>query len=77
MNHMQLIGMLKNGGNPQQMIMNLLRQNSSNNPVLQNTLNMAEKNDMKGIENLARNLCKEKGIDPNQALSQARNMFGI
>lgn len=74
---MQLIGMIKNGGNPQQMIMNVLRQNSNNNPIIQNALNMAEKNDMQGIETLARNLCKEKGIDPSQALAQARNMLGM
>lgn len=77
MNPMQLIGMLKNGGNPQQMIMNMLRQNSNNNPIIQNALNMAEKNDMQGIETLARNLCKEKGIDPSQALAQAKNMLGM
>ena len=44
---------------------------------MQNALDMAEKNDMKGIETLARNLCKEKGVDPNQAYNQAKNMIGI
>lgn len=76
MNPMQLMGMLR-GGNPQQMLMNIMRQNAGSNPVIQNTLNMAEKNDMQGIETLARNLCKEKGVDPDQMLTQARNMFGM
>ena len=77
MNPMQVIGMIRNGGNPQQMLMNVMRQNAGNNPVLQNALNMAERNDMKGIENLARNLCKEKGVDPAQAFNQAKNMMGM
>lgn len=77
MNPMQVIGMIRNGGNPQQMLMNAMRQNAGNNPVLQNALNMAERNDMKGIENLARNLCKEKGVDPAQAFNQAKNMMGM
>ena len=77
MNPMQVIGMIRNGGNPQQMLMNVMRQSAGNNPVLQNALNMAERNDMKGIENLARNLCKEKGVDPAQAYNQAKNMMGM
>ena len=77
MNPLQMIGMLRNAGNPQQVLMSIMRQNTGNNPVMQNALNMAEKNDMKGIENLARNLCKERGVDPNRALNQAKNMLGL
>ena len=77
MNPLQMIGMLRNAGNPQQVLMSIMRQNTGNNPVMQNALNMAEKNDMKGIENLARNLCREKGVDPNQAFNQAKNMLGL
>lgn len=76
MNPLQLIGMLRNGGNPQGII-NLLRQQTGNNPVLNNALNMAEKGDMKGVEQLARNLCKERNIDVDAALGQIRNQFGM
>lgn len=76
MNPMQLIGMMRNGGNRQGMI-NLLRQQTGNNPVLNNALNMAEKGDMKGVEQLARNLCKERNIDVDTALGQIRNMLGV
>jgi hypothetical protein len=47
------------------------------NPVLKNTVDMAKTGDKNGIEKLARNLCKEKGIDPDQAIQQLRNQFGI
>lgn len=59
--------------NPQAMIMNMLRQSAGNNPVLNNALNMAEKGDMKGVETLCRNVCKERGIDPEKMMQQAQN----
>ena len=76
MNPLQLIGMLRNGGNPHGMI-NLLRQQTGNNPVLNNALNMAEKGDMKGVEQLARNLCKERNIDADNAFAQMKNQLGL
>ena len=76
MNPMNLIQMLK-GGNPAQMIMGMLRQQSGNNPVMQNALDMAEKGDSKGIENLARNLCKEQGVNPDEMFNNIKNQFGM
>ena len=76
-NPMQIIQMIKSGGNPQQMIMNMMRQNAGTNPVLNNALNMAEKGDMKGIEQLTRNLYKEKGINPDDAFNQIKGQLGI
>lgn len=76
MNPMQLIGMLRNGGNSQAMF-NLLRQQTGNNPVLNNALNMAQKGDIKGVEQLARNLCKERNIDADTALGQIKSQLGL
>lgn len=77
MNPMQLIQMVRNGGNPQQAVMNIVKQQARNNPVMNNALQMMEKGDNAGIEKLARNLCKEKGINPDEMLSQVQNQFGI
>lgn len=77
MNPMQLIQMIKSGGNPQQMIMNIMRQNSGNNPVMNNALQMMEKGDNAGLEKLARNLCKERNIDPDEAANQIKSQFGM
>lgn len=77
MNPMQLIQMVRNGGNPQQAVMNIVKQQAGNNPVMNNALQMMEKGDNAGIEKLARNLCKEKGINPDEMLSQVQNQFGI
>lgn len=76
MNPMQLVQMLK-GGNPQQMLMGMLTQQSGNNPMMKNVLEMVQKNDAAGVEQLARNLAKEKGINADDAISQIRQQFGM
>ncbi len=77
MNPMQLMQMIRNGGNPQQTIINIMKKQSGNSPVINNAINMMEKGDSAGLEKLARNLCKEKGINPDDMLSQVKNQFGI
>ena len=41
-NPMQLIQMIKGGQNPQQLVMNILQQQSQNNPILNNAMNTAK-----------------------------------
>jgi hypothetical protein len=77
MNPMQLMQMIRNGGNPQQAIINIMKNQSGNSPVINNAINMMEKGDSAGLEKLARNLCKEKGINPDDMLSRVKNQFGI
>lgn len=77
MNPMQLMQIIRGGGNPQQAIINMMKQQSGNNPVIDNAINMMEKGDNAGIEKLARNLCKERNINPDDILSQVKNQFGI
>ena len=74
---MQIMQMMKNGGNPQQMIMNMMKQQAGNNPVMNNALQMMEKGDNAGLENLARNLCRERNINPDDAFNQIKGQFGI
>lgn len=75
-NPMQLMQMVRSG-NPQEMILGILKRQAGNNPVLNNALNMAEKGDSKGIEQLARNLCKENGVNPDEAMRQIKSQFGM
>ena len=77
MNPIQLMQMMKGGGNPQQMIMNMMKQQAGNNPVMNNALQMMEKGDNAGLEKLARNLCSEKGINPDEAFNQIKVQFGM
>lgn len=77
MNPMQLIGMLRQGGNSQKMAMQMLQNAAGNNPMAQNVLNMAQNGDAKGIENFARNVCAGKNVNFEQAFAQFRRNCGL
>lgn len=62
-NPMQLIQMIKGGQNPQQLIMNILQQQSQSNPILSNAMNLAQDGDASALETLARNLAAQRGLD--------------
>lgn len=77
MNPMQLMQMFK-GGNPQQFIQQIMGNNRiMQNPMAKNVLNMAQNGDMKGIEQLGRNVAKEKGIDFDKAFADFKNQFHV
>ena len=76
MNPLQIMQMLR-GGNPQETIINEMKKSVGNNPVMQNALDMAEKHDSKGLENLARNLGKSNGVDVDQMVNQIKSQFGM
>lgn len=41
----------------------ILSKMNINNPILNNIMNMAQNGDTKGVENFARNICKQRGLD--------------
>ena len=75
-NPMMLMQMLR-VGNPQQAIMNAMRNQAGQNPVLNNALDMAEKQDAKGLEQLARNLCESNGVNADDMVKQIKSQFGM
>ena len=62
MNPFQMLQMFKNG-NPKNIVMNMIKNTMGSNPMVKNLIDMAEKGDNKGVENFARNIMKEKGMD--------------
>lgn len=76
-NPMQLMQIMRNGGNPQQALINILQKQAGNNPVMNNAIQMMKNGDNTGLEKLARNLCQERHIDPDKALSQIKEQFGF
>lgn len=66
------------GSNPQQLVQQMISNNQvMSNPMIQNAMSMAQSGNSKGIEQMARNLCKEKGINPDDVMKQIRSNFGI
>ena len=73
-NPMQLISMIKNGNNPQQLIMSLLEDSMPNNPIAQNVMELAKNGRGADIEKIARNLC---GIDFDTEFNSFKNHLGL
>ena len=47
------------------------------NPIGRNAIEMYQKGDIKGINELANNLCKEKGVSRQEIERQIRNQFNL
>ena len=76
MNPINIIKMMISG-NPQQAIQNIIESNPNiqNNPLAQNAMKMYQNGDTKGLQNMAENMCKERGITVDQAKQQVIGMF--
>lgn len=51
-NMMQIISLMKNGGNPQQMVLSMLEQQTENNPFAANLLQLAKGNKVAKLNRL-------------------------
>lgn len=75
MNPMQIMQMMR-GGSPQQFIQQMMGNNQiMSNPMAKNVLNMAQNGNIQGIEQMARNLCNEKGLNADQIMQQIKSGF--
>lgn len=75
MNPMDFIAMIKNGQNPQQMMLNILQQ--GNSPMSQNLFNLAQQGNTAQIEQIARNLCAQRGVDFDKEFNSFKQQLGI
>lgn len=73
MNPMNMLKGLMGNMNPKNIVMNMLKNNSS--PIFNNLIEMAEKNDAEGVEQFARNYMKDKGRDFDKEFNDFKNMF--
>lgn len=69
--------MIKKGGNPQQIVINMLQQSGSNNPLMNNLFNLAKENKTDEIEKIARSILKEQGRDYDKEFTNFKQMFGL
>lgn len=77
MNPMQLIQMIRSGQNPQQLAMNLLEGQMGNTPMGQNLLSLVKNGKTADIEQIARNLAKQQGVDFDKEFANFRQMLGL
>ena len=75
MNPLQFMKAMRN---PQECMQKMMDNNEiMKNPIAKNTIDMAQKGDVEGIEQMGRNIAKEKGIDFDKAFSDFKKQFPI
>lgn len=76
-NPLEIINMIKQGQNPQQVMMNVLESRVGGTPMGANLIELAKMNKTNEIEQIVRNLAKEKGIDFNQEFTAFKQRLGL
>ena len=74
-NPMQLIMQIKQGKNPQQLMLEILESGAAQNPIINNLLTLAKENRTADIETFARNIAKERGIDFDKEFSRFKKQY--
>lgn len=74
-NPMQLIMQIRQGQNPEQLLMGILESGAQSNPVYANLLAMAKEGRTSEIEAFARNVAKEKGIDFDKEFAKFKKQY--
>lgn len=74
-NSLNVLQMLKN---PQQFLQNAVNNSQAmQNPIFKNALEMYQRGDKEGINQLADNLCRERGINRQEFEKQIREKLGM
>ena len=77
MNPMQIFQFIQSYKNPQQFMLNALKQGGNNNPVLANIVSLAEQGKTNEIEQVVRNVFKERGLDFDKEFTSFKQSLGI
>ena len=76
-NPMMLIQMIKNGQNPQQLLMQILEGQAASNPIGANLLDMVKSNRKADIETFARNYFAANGMDFDTEFNAFKKTYGL
>lgn len=74
---MQIIQMIKQGQNPQQLMLQIMEGNMASTPLGANLLQLAKQNRTSDIEQIARNLFASKGLDFDKEFRDFRNNLNL
>ena len=74
--YIKLLQAIRNGANPQQLIMEVLEGQMSSTPMGKNLLQLVKENKTAEIERIARNICAQNGIDFDKEFSSFKQSIG-
>lgn len=76
-NPLILISMMKQGQNPQQLLMSILEGQANDNPVSSNLLDLVKEGRTADIEKFARNYFTSNGLDFDKEFNSFKATYGI
>ena len=76
-NNMNEFMQMARNSNPQQLVMGMLQQRANENPLFVNILSLAQNGNIAEIENIVRNMAKERGIDFDKEFNSFKQPFGL
>ena len=76
-NPMQIIQMIKNGQNPQQLLMSIMKSSFKGTPIGDNLLSLMENNNTPEIEKVVKNIFQQRGIDFDKEFNAFRQTLGL
>ena len=71
------MGMIKQGYNPEQVMMNVLEQRMKGTPMGDNLISLARSGNYSGIEKIARNMAAQRGMDFDKEFAAFRKRYGL
>ena len=71
------LGMMRQGYNPQQVMMSVLETRMKGTPMGDNLINLARSGNTKGIEQIARNYTAQRGVDFDKEFAAFRQKYRI
>ena len=72
-----LIQMIRNGSNPQQLMLSVLQSRLQGTPLGDNLIQAAKSGRTDEIETIARNICASRGLDYDKEFAKFRQQFGL
>ena len=76
-NMVQFINMVRSNQNPQALGINGVKERAGQNPVLGNLANLVEAGKTGEVEQVVRNIAKERGIDFDKEFNSFKQMFKL
>lgn len=76
-NPIQLIQMIKSGQNPQQLMLSIMESQMKGTPMGDNLIRLARENRGAEIEQIARNLYSQQGLDFDKEFLAFKNTLGL
>ena len=74
---MSFLQQIREGKNPQQLMMNFLETQARGTPLGENLLSLAKNNNNSAIEEIARNISSQRGIDFDKEFLAFKKMLGL